>query len=86
MHPFRDGDATATFRNHQQTVVEQINGLDNEYVSIVCDVIVESFREFRLRTVNDMRRRIFATAFSALRPQVGLGVAIDLHFSLISKG
>jgi hypothetical protein len=32
MHPFRDGDTFATFRNLVDTVVSEINSLDNNYV------------------------------------------------------
>ena len=32
IHPFRDGDAHATFSNLRDVTVREIDGLDNDYV------------------------------------------------------
>lgn len=33
MHPFREGDTSATFGNLQRTIIGEINALQNDYVA-----------------------------------------------------
>ncbi|MEW8222690.1 MAG: hypothetical protein AB2729_10135 [Candidatus Thiodiazotropha taylori] len=43
MHPFRDGDTFATFRNIIDTVSDEIKSLDNEYVLKASEAELEEF-------------------------------------------